>query len=392
MTYNFDEVIDRKRTGSLKYDCAVSRQVPEDCLPMWVADQDFRCPPCVSRALVQRAEHGVFGYTEPDQDYYAALGYWFKRRWQWEPDLRCFVQTPGVVFALAMAVRAFTQPGDAVLIQTPVYYPFTEVILDNQRRLVISPLRLTEGHYEMDFVNLRQQLETQPIKLLFLCNPHNPVGRVWTVTELQQLGDLCAKYQVKIVADEIHADFVYAPACHHSFLTVNPQLAGQTMLCTAPSKTFNLAGLQIANIYLPDQAMRDAFKHEVNAAGYSQANCMGLIACQACYSAEGEAWLNELKLYLQANATYVYQFVAHNLPELQVIKAEGTYLLWLDCRNLNMDSTELRQFMRHQAKLWLDDGFIFGQGGEGFVRVNIACPRSIVTEAMLRLQRACHQL
>ncbi|MDD2213961.1 MAG: pyridoxal phosphate-dependent aminotransferase [Oscillospiraceae bacterium] len=392
MTYNFDQVIDRKGTGSLKYDCAAARQVPEDCLPLWVADQDFRCPPCVSQALIQRAEHGIFGYTEPDQGYYEALRYWFSRRWQWQPDLNGFVQTPGVVFALAMAVRAFTQPGDAVLIQTPVYYPFTEVILDNNRRLVTSPLSLRDGHYEMDFVSLRRQLETQQVKLLFLCNPHNPVGRVWTATELRQLGDLCARYQVKIVADEIHADFVYAPAIHRSFLTVNPNLAEQTMVCTAPSKTFNLAGLQIANIYLPGQAMRTAFKHEVNAAGYSQANCMGLIACKACYSAEGEAWLEELKLYLQDNIAYIDQFVAQNLPELAVIKPEGTYLLWLDCRKLNLEGTELRQFMRQQAKLWLDDGFIFGQGGEGFVRLNIACPKATLTEAMRRLQTACQQL
>ena len=269
-TYNFDREIDRKNTNSLKYDFAVERGRDADVLPLWVADMDFQAPKPVLDALQNAVSHGIFGYSEVKGEYFDALYRWFDSRFDWQPKSEWLVKTPGVVFALAMAVRALTKEGDSVLIQPPVYYPFFEVIRDNNRKIVESPLLLADGHYEIDFDDLEEKIASQNVKLFLLCSPHNPVGRVWTKEELQKLGELCDRYHVFVVADEIHCDFAFPEHPHTIFAKACPQLEENMILCTAPSKTFNLAGLQVSNIWVPGKEFRDRFKAEINAAGYSQ--------------------------------------------------------------------------------------------------------------------------
>ena len=289
-TYNFDREIERKKTNSLKYDFAVERGRDVDVLPLWVADMDFQAPKPVLDALQNAVSHGIFGYSEVKGEYFNALYRWFDSRFDWQPKSEWLVKTPGVVFALAMAVRALTKEGDSVLIQPPVYYPFFEGIRDNNRKIVESPLLLADGHYEIDFDDLEEKIASQNVKLFLLCSPHNPVGRVWTKEELQKLGELCDRYHVFVVSDEIHCDFAFPEHPHTIFAKACPQLEEKMILCTAPSKTFNLAGLQVSNIWVPGKEVRDRFKAEINAAGYSQLNALGLIACQAAYENGGE-WL-----------------------------------------------------------------------------------------------------
>lgn len=384
---NFDEHIDRRNTNCLKYDFAKRKGLPEDVLPLWVADMDFRTSSYVEDALVERAKEAIFGYSEVQTPYFNAVSNWMKAHHNWEVKERWLVKTPGVVFALAMAVKAFTEPGDSVIIQSPVYYPFSEVITDNGRNVVSSDLYLSEDNrYHMDYEDFEQKIIENDVKLFLLCNPHNPVGRVWTKEELEEIGDICFKHNVLVVSDEIHADFVFKGK-HQVFAAVKEEYKDITITCTAPSKTFNLAGLSLSNIFIPNRKLKHRFKAELNAAGTGLMGVMGLIACQTAYE-KGEEWYNAMKSYVQKNIEFTKQYVEEKLPGVRMMDHEGTYLVWLDFRDIGLSVDELEDLIIHKAKLWLDSGKIFGKSGEGFQRINVACPRSTVKEALDRIKVA----
>ena len=391
MSYNFDEIIDRRNTDCLKYDFAVERGKPADVLPLWVADMDFRTAPHIIEKAVADASLGIYGYTESKDDYFQAVANWYSTYFDWNVEKKWLVKTPGIVFAIGLAIKALTKEGDGVMIQQPVYYPFSEVIKDNDRKLVNNALVLRNGHYEIDFEDFEQKIIQEQVKLFVLCSPHNPVGRVWTKEELQKIGEICLKYGVKVVSDEIHSDFVYGDRKHYVFTTVDPRFEEFSIVCTAPSKTFNLAGLQASNIFIPNVQIRKAFLKQMSAVGYSQLNMIGLHACKAAYET-GREWLEELKVYLKGNLDFVREYLEQNLPQIKLIEPEGTYLIWLDCRALGFPEAKLEHLIVHEAKLWLDSGAIFGKDGEGFERINIACPRAILEEACKRLCRAVQSL
>lgn len=390
-TYDFDKVINRKNTDCLKYDFAVRRGRPADVLPFWVADMDFPIAREIRSALSQRVEHGIFGYSESGDAYFTAVQKWYAKHFNWSPQPNWLIKTPGVVFALAMAVKAFTKPGEAVLIQQPVYYPFTEVIADNGREVVSSPLKLVAGHYQMDLADVEAKILQHKVKLLFLCSPHNPVGRVWTKEELLALGDLCLRHGVIMVSDEIHADFVWEGHTHTVFASLGDAYAQNCIVCTAPSKTFNIAGLQVSNIFIPNEKLRRAFRKQLDAAGYSQLNALGLVACQAAYS-QGEDWLRQVKEYIYANLEFTKTFLEQHIPQIKAMPIEGTYLLWLDCSALKMDAATREQWLWHDAKLWLDSGGIFGPEGDAYERINVACPRATLLQGLQQLQQAVEKL
>ena len=386
---DFNVFINRKNTNSLKYDFMTERGKPANLLPLWVADMDFQTAPAILERLEQTVKHGIFGYSETKESYYDAVSGWYERHFDWHIETDWLIKTPGVVFALAAAVRAFTKEMDGVLLQQPVYYPFSEVILDNDRVLVNNSLKLTDGHYEIDFEDFEKKIVEYRVKLFFLCSPHNPVGRVWKECELKRIGDICLKHGVIVVSDEIHSDFVYPGHRHQVFANLGPEYADITVTCTAPSKTFNLAGLQISNIIISNPELRRKFLKAVAAAGYSQANLMGIVACQAAYEL-GEDWLSGLKEYLLENLNFLRAYLQEKLPEIKLIEPEGTYLLWLDFRGLNLTEREREWLIVEKAGLWLDSGAMFGPDGDGFERINIACPREMLAKALKQLEEAVH--
>lgn len=385
---DFDTVIGRRNTKCLKYDFAKKRGMPEDVLPMWVADMDFKTSSYVEDALAEWAEHGIFGYSEVQTPYFEAVRNWMKERHGWEPQEKWLIKTPGVVFALAMAVRAYTGPGDAVLIQQPVYYPFSEVIRDNGRKVVSSDLYLGgDNKYHIDFEDFERKIKEERVHLFLLCSPHNPVGRVWTLEELSRLGELCVRHGVTVVSDEIHHDFIFQGE-HHVFAGLKKELEEISIICTSPSKTFNLAGMMLSNIFIPNHTLRRKFRRELDAAGISQLGIMGLAACEAAYS-KGREWYQAMMAYVKDNITYTRQYVKEYLLGVALVEQEATYLVWLDCRGLGLDAEELDRRIIHRAKLWLDSGKIFGECGRGFQRINVACPRSVLKEALQKLKRIC---
>ena len=387
MKYNFNEIIDRKGTDSLKYDFAVERGLPKDVLPLWVADMDFPVEDHIKEALIKASEHAIFGYSDTKDDYFEVISSWYERRFFWKVKKEWLVKTPGVVFAIAMAIQALTKENEAIIIQEPVYYPFSSTIRANNRKLVINNLVLKKDKYHIDFVDFEKKIIENNVKLFILCSPHNPVGRVWTREELQKLANICLKHKVYIFSDEIHSDLVYEKDTHTIFANLGKDVEDSCIVATAPSKTFNIAGLQVSNIWIANKKMRDAFKEAIDRAGYSQLNNMGLIATKAAYK-YGEEWLEELKIYLKSNIDFVREFLKDKLPNIKLIEAEGTYLLWLDCRELGLSEKERQGLIQDKAKLWLDTGTMFGKAGAGFERINIACPRKTLEEAMNRLKEA----
>jgi len=384
---DFDVPRERRNTDSLKFDFAVRRGKPEGVLPLWVADMDFPTSSYVLDAIEERAKHGIFGYTETREDYFEALARWMKLRHNLEVRPEWVLKTPGVVFALAMAVKAYTQEGDYVLIQQPVYYPLTEVVCDNQRKVISSDLVLgADGRYRIDFEDFERKLQEYHVKLFMLCNPHNPVGRVWTREELKRLSDICIRNAVVVVSDEIHEDFVYPGHKHVPLLSVDERLKNYCVTCTSPSKTFNLAGLQIANILIPDQGLRRRFRKQIQAAGYSQLNTFGVVACKTAYL-QGDEWYEAVCKYIRENLEFLKSYLAKKLPEVKVIEPEGTYLVWLDFRGLGYCDDVLEDLIIHKAGLWLDSGAIFGKSGAGFQRINLATSRSTLKEALVRLAK-----
>lgn len=387
---NFNIVVNRKNTNCLKYDFAVRRGRPENVLPLWVADMDFKVAPEITQAIEKRVAHGIFGYSEVKEEYFEAVSAWMEQKHGWHVKEDWLVKTPGVVFALAMAVQAFTEPGDAVIIQQPVYYPFSEVIADNGRRIVDNTLELKEdGKYHINFEDFEQKVKENHVKLFLLCSPHNPVGRVWTKEELKKIAAICRKYDVIVVSDEIHEDFVFNGK-HQVFADLSEDAKNRTITCTAPSKTFNLAGLQVSNIWIANPKLREKFKKQIAAAGYSQLNTLGLTACEAAYRYGGE-WHAELLGYLKSNLNFLREFLQTRLPEVKLIESEGTYLVWLDFGSLGLTEEQREELLTKKAGIWLDSGAIFGAAGEGFERINIACPRSILKDALERIERAVRQ-
>jgi cystathionine beta-lyase len=385
--YNFDELIDRRNTASLKYDFGLQRKGRDDLLPLWVADMDFRLPEEIITDIVKRAEHGIFGYTDPDASYNEALQSWLYRRHGFEIQDEWNTVEPGMVYSIALAIKAYTEPGDGVIIQQPVYYPFMETIRLNNRKVVNNQLVYKDGHYEIDFDDFEKKIIEEKVKLFLLCSPHNPVGRVWTSAELQKVADICLKHNVLIFADEIHADFVYSKYKHTSLITLGERYAQSLILGTSPSKTFNLAGLQIANIIIPNDELRLKFRRENDASGYSQANTLGLTATRAAYT-YGKEWLEELKEYLEENLSFVRDYLKEKLPKVHLIEPEGTYLIWLDFSEISDDHKELEKLIVDEARLWLDPGIIFGRETALFERINIACPRKTLEQALEQLYEA----
>ena len=391
MKYDFNKIINRNNTKSLKYDFAKERNMPEDLLPLWVADMDFQTSPEIIEALNKAVSHGIYGYSEGKEEYFDAVYNWYNDNFNWQVKKEWLIKTPGVVFAIVLAINALTNEGDSVLIQNPVYYPFTEVIIDNNRKLVNNSLVRNGKKYEIDFEDFEKKIIENNVKLFILCSPHNPVGRVWKKWELEKIGDICLKHNVKIVSDEIHSDFVYPENKHIVFSSLDEKYQNITITCTAPTKTFNLAGLQISNIFIPNLEIRKKVLKQLDRVGYSQVNLMGLVACEAAYK-YGRQWLNELKEYLLDNLNFLRDYLETNIPRIKLIEPEGTYLIWLDCSALGFEDKELEKFIVEKAKLWLDSGYIFGKEGEGFQRINIACPRETLKKALEQLKEAVDEI
>ena len=388
--YDFDTLHNRLGTDSVKHDFAQERGHGADVLPMWVADMDFQTAPEILEALHACVSHGIFGYTDTKKDYFDALANWEKTYFNWEIEQDWLLQTPGVVNAIATGVRALTSPGDAVLITRPVYYPFSRVIDRNARKLVNSPLVLENGKYQIDFADFEQKIIENDVKLFIFCSPHNPVGRVWTAEELEKIGDICLKHNVVIISDEIHADFTFPGHHHIPLCSLKKEYERIVITCTAPSKSFNLAGLTLSNILIPNAEIREKFQAEQSAAAIDDPNQLGLAACKAAYT-KGAEWLRQLKEYLTENLSYVREALSE-IPGVSLVEPEGTYLLWLDFRGLGLSSEELEDFIEHKVRIWLDGGEMFGPEGAGFQRVNMACPRATVAEAMRRLKQAVTDL
>ncbi|MCR4727668.1 MAG: pyridoxal phosphate-dependent aminotransferase [Lachnospiraceae bacterium] len=386
---DFDTVVNRKNTGCLKYDFAMKRGYPADVLPLWVADMDFRTSSYIEDALKTLASHNIYGYTntQPGDGFFDAVAGWMKRHHDWTVYEENHVKTPSVCVAIGLAVRALTSPGDAVIIQKPVYYPFESIIRNNGRRPVSSDLcRDREGRYYIDFENFEEKIKENRVKLFILCNPHNPVGRVWSPRELIRIGEICKKHGVYVFSDEIHFDFVFS-GTHSVFEELKEDFREFTVTATSPSKTFNLAGLQQANIFISNRTTRKRFKAELEATGFDEPNVFGIAAARAAYES-GDEWYEGAKSYIEKNIEFADRFTAEKLPGVKKIKTEGTYLIWLDFNGICPDPKKLDDIIVNKAKLWLDSGRIFGKAGEGFQRINAACPRSVLNEALERIRHS----
>ena len=381
--YDFDSMPERRGTGSVKWDLVDSLFGGDGLLPAWVADMDFPSPQPVVDALAARANHGIFGYAACMDSWYEAITCWQRERHGLAVDRDWIVYCPGVVPALSMAVQAFTAPGDGVIVQQPVYYPFMRSIAANGRRVLDNTLVLSsEGRYEMDFDDLRKK--AAGAKLLILCSPHNPVGRVWERGELERLGSICLENGVTVVADEIHEDLVLPGHEHTPFAGISKSFLQASITCASPSKTFNLAGLHTAYAIIADPHKRKLFSEALVRSGLQWPSVFATVGLEAAYGAGGP-WLGQLLAYLKENLEYLKQFIAARLPRVRVIEPEATYLVWLDFRGLGLEYQELKELMQRQARVALDEGYIFGDSGRGFERINIACPRSILRECLERM-------
>lgn len=381
MKYDFDELIPRRGTNSYKWDSAADAGV----LPLWVADMDFRTAPEIIEVLRRRVEHGIFGYTRVPDAYYEAVIDWFRRRHGWQIDREWIIYTLGVVPALSAIIKGLTEPGDRVLVQTPVYNCFFSSIRNNGCELVSNPLVRDGSTYRMDFDDLERKAADPRTKLLLLCNPHNPVGRVWTRGELLRAGDICLRNGVRVISDEIHCELTLPGYEHIPFASLSEAFRANSITCVSPSKAFNIAGLQIANIVSSDEEVRRRIERAININEVCDVNPFGVEALIAAYG-RGAGWLDALNAYLYGNYRCLCDYFAEHLPQLPVTKLEGTYLVWVDCRALRLSSAELAGRLLERQKLWLNEGTMYGTEGEGFLRINIACPRSRLTEALERLK------
>jgi len=384
--YNFDRIIERRGTDSIKWDRADLFFGRNDLLPMWVADMDFESPPEVVEAIINRAKHGIYGYTARSDSYYESIVSWLSRRHGWEVEKEWISHAPGVVPAVHIAIMALSHPGDKVIVQTPVYYPFFKAIEETGRQLILNPLMESGGRYTMDFEDLERKIDSRT-KIIVLCSPHNPVGRVWTRDELSKLGEICLTRNIKIISDEIHSDLVLGNNRHIPTAKISEEVSSITLTCVAPSKTFNLAGLSAAAVISSSSVLLSDYSNMLSSVGAGMSNVFGTVALQTAYN-NGEHWLEELLEYIFGNFEYMRDFLKTNFPEVRVTELEGTYLAWIDFRGTGMSVEELKSFLYEKARVGFEDGSIFGVEGEGFMRVNLACPRALVEEAMKRLINA----
>ena len=387
MKFDFDTVVNRKNTNAIKYDLAKKRGKPEDAVSLWIADMDFPTAPCIQKAVAEKAAHGIWGYSRPDNRYYDALKKWYKERHNFEVQNEWVVNTPGVCFALAAAIKAFTKEGESVLIQKPVYYPFFNIINSLQRKVVNSSLILKNNHYEIDFDDFERKIVQENVKMFILCSPHNPGGRVWTKQELQKISEICLAHNVLVVSDEIHSDITFGSNVHTVYGSLSEQALKNSIICTAPSKSFNLAGLQFSNIFIADEKMRKEFSEELDKTGYDEPSVFGIVAATAAYS-EGADWFDSVKSYIWENILFAKNYIEENASQIKVLVPEGTYLLWLDFSKTGLSDSEINDRILNKAKVWLDSGSMFGKEGEKFQRINCATPRIILEDA---LKRICSQ-
>ena len=398
MKYDFDQVCDRKNTDCAKWDSVQSLFGSEDLIPMWVADMDFPVAQPIVEALKKRAEHPFYGYTMPGTGVVQAVVDRMQRKYDWEIKPEWVVFTPGVVPALNVAVRMLTRPGDEVIIQEPVYFPFFPAVTSSGCQISTNELKLINNHYEMDFEDLEGRFQPRTgmrpipsrVKAFMLCNPHNPVGRLWNKEELIRVGEMAVRHGAVVISDEIHCELLFKGHNHTPFASISEAFEQNSIVCMAPSKTFNLAGLEASSVIIPNKKLRTDFA-ATRAGILPGPSLFGYVAMEAAYRL-GDEWLEQLLDYLQGNLDFLLDFFADRIPRIKVIKPEGTYLVWLDCRELGMDKIELRSFFRNKARLGLDDGFLFGSGGSGFERMNIACPRVILNEALHRIESAVNNL
>lgn len=384
--FDFDKVIDRSKSSSVKWDSTENVFGTADVLPMWVADMDFQPPKAVCDALKDRIDHGVFGYTFVPFSVTEALQLWLKNRHGWEIEKSSVLYSEGVVPSISTAIRAFTEKGDKVLVHSPVYTPFFNMVKNNDRTLITSNLFYKNNRYELDFEDFEEKLK-DGVKLFILCNPHNPGGRVWTNAELEKLGDLCVKHDCLIVSDEIHSDLVFKPNVHTPIASLKEEFMNITATFVAPSKTFNLAGLQASAAIIQNQELKTKFKNIQQQQGFFTLNAFAVAGMEAAYRG-GEEWLEQLLNYLHENMEIATEFMKKNLPALKPMHADATYLLWIDCRELGLSDEEMKEKLLYKGKLALEPGTKYGEGGEGFVRMNLACPRETLLEGLDRLKTA----
>ncbi|MCX8131042.1 MAG: PatB family C-S lyase [Clostridia bacterium] len=389
MKEDFNEVIDRLNTNSVKWDLAEKIFGCAGVLPMWVADMDFLSPREVIDAITQRARHGIYGYTERPDSYYMSVINWMQRRHGCRLEREWLINCPGVVPSLNSAVKAFTKPGDKVIVQPPVYYPFFSAVTNQGCEIVYNNLILDNGRYMMDFEDLEEKMD-KSVKALILCSPHNPVGRVWTRQELARLGEICLRNNVVIISDEIHCDILLDSYRHTHIFTLSQELQANTVTCISPSKTFNLAGLSTSMAIIPDKRLREKYSAAIASTGFYHNNIFGITALETAYN-YGEEWLDKLLTYLGKNLNTLEKFFQKRIPGIKVIRPEGTYLVWLDCRSLDMEQKALVDLMAKKAGVGLEDGQVFGPGGEGFLRINIACPHSLLEEGLTRIEKIFYE-
>lgn len=382
MKYDFDKIISRRGTNSYKWD---SMPEGKDILPLWVADMDFCTAPAITEALARRMNHGIFGYVRVPDEYYTAVIRWFERRHKWTVSKEWMIYTSGVVPAISAVIKALTEPGDSVVVQTPVYNCFFSSIRNNGCNIVTNPLKYEDGTYHIDFDDLERKVKNLGVKLMLLCNPHNPAGRVWTREELCRIGEICIQNNVKVISDEIHCELVYPGHTYTPYASLGEEYLWNSVTCVSPSKSFNIAGLQIANIIARDETIRKRIDRAININEVCDVNPFGIEATIAAYN-EGEDWLLELLDYLKANYDYMYEFFHAYLPQIPVTKLEGTYLVWTDCRAFHLPSDTLQTSLLETTGLWLNSGTMYGAEGEGFLRWNIACPRLVLQDALKRFK------
>jgi cystathionine beta-lyase len=390
MNYDFDKRLDRTNKASYKWDQSVKLFGREDILPLWVADMDFEAPKEVVEAIKHRAGQGVYGYTFRTQAYYDAIVGWLSRRHGWTIQQDWISSSPGIVPALSLMVQAFTEPGDGIIVQSPVYYPFYDVIKMNGRVVVDNPLILEDGYYTIDFEQLTEQAKAGA-KMLLLCSPHNPGGRVWKKEELERIGVICETYNVLVVVDEIHHDLVFSGHKHVPFASLSEALANRSITCIAPSKTFNLAGLQAATIIIPNEQLRQKYNQLLKTLSLHMESFFGITAIESSYT-YGDEWLDQLLVYLEGNLNALLAYIHEHLPQVKVIKPEGTYLVWIDCTSISTDPSVLKSLMFEKAGVAFSEGSVFGKQGAGYLRINMACPRSLLIEALEKFSAAVNSV
>lgn len=383
MKYNFDKIISRRGTNSYKWD---SGPAEKDILPLWVADMDFRTAPAIIDALENRVKHGIFGYVRVPDEYYKAVIRWFERRHNWHFEKEWIIYTSGVVPAISAVIKALAEPGDGVVVQTPVYNCFFSSIRNNGCRIVSNPLIYENGTYRIDFDDLERKTANPEVKLMLLCNPHNPAGRVWTREELCRIGDICKRNNVTVISDEIHCELVFPEYVYIPFASISECHLWNSVTCVSPSKAFNLAGLQIANIITCDEEVRKRIDRAININEVCDVNPFGIEATIAAYN-DSEEWLIQLLDYIKANYNYLCEFIHAHIPNVYVTKLEGTYLAWTDCRALRLTSDELQSRLFEETGLWLNSGSMYGADGEGFLRWNLACSNSVLQDALERFRK-----